>query len=131
MSKFLATVLLGEQQVKLDLVHFLSLDSVELHPVIGPLLHSSLATIAGCGATLPYIKSRPRVKLQKIVVGAVMSVQAFELRKAIVSRARANKGFPSLANATHLMAGMLRSQFGRNLASILTYRLLSVELMSL
>ncbi len=112
MSQFPATILLGEQQAKLDLANFLGLESVELHPVIGPLLHSSLATIPGCGATLPSTKSR--VKLQKIVVGAVMSVQACELRKAIAGRVRANLGFPSLADATHLMAGMLRSQFGRN-----------------
>jgi hypothetical protein len=111
-SQFPATILLAEQQAKSDLAHFLGLESVELHPVIGPLLHSSLATIADCGATLPFTKSR--VKLQKIVVGAVMSFQAFELRKAIADRVRANEGFPDLASATHLLAGMLRSQLGRN-----------------
>jgi hypothetical protein len=37
------------------------------------------------------------VKLQKIIVGAVMEARAFELRKAMVERARAKAGFPTLA----------------------------------
>ncbi len=69
-SEIPTTILVGEQQDKLDLAHFLGLESVELHPAIGRILHSSLTTIAGCGETLS--SNKPRVKLQKIVVGTVM-----------------------------------------------------------
>jgi hypothetical protein len=111
-AKLPATMRRSEQLAKSDLAQFLGLDSVDDHRTIGPLLHSSLAAMAGGGATLPFTHSR--VKLQKIIVGAVMGDRAFELRTDMVRRTRAKAAFPSLADTTHLLAGMLRSQFGRN-----------------
>jgi hypothetical protein len=111
-ARFPAVLRHSELVAKSDLAHFLDLDSIDDHRVIGPLLHSSLAAMAGGGAALPYTKSR--VKLQKIIVSAVMEARAFELREVMVERARSGAGFPTLADATHLLAGMLRSQLGRN-----------------